>query len=151
MNPNGFVPAASMTSHTSTPSLSQTIAISFTMAMFTARKVFSRSFTSSAVSVDETGTTVSMHAEYSSLASSVHAAVMPPTTFGVFFVWYTGLPGSTRSGLNARKTSCPTVYPSSSSVGWSSSRVVPGYVVLSSTISRPVCAFLATVSRAAST
>ena len=35
MKPNGFVAAASMTSHTFTPSLSQTIAISFTSPMFT--------------------------------------------------------------------------------------------------------------------
>ena len=61
MNPNGFVAAASITSQTLTPSLSQTIAISFTSPMFTERKVFSSSFTSSAVSGDVTGTIVSMH------------------------------------------------------------------------------------------
>ena len=126
MNPNGFVAAASMTSHTFTPSLSQTIAISFTSPMFTARNVFSSSFTSSAASVLDTGTTVSMHDEYSATATSVQAAVMPPTTFGVFFVWYFGLPGSTRSGLNARNTSFPTVRPRSSSFGCMTSRVVPG-------------------------
>ena len=48
MKPNGFVAAASITSQTSTPSLSQTIAISFTRPMFTERNVFSSSFTSSA-------------------------------------------------------------------------------------------------------
>ena len=62
MNPNGFVAAASMTSQTLTPSLSQTIAISFTRPMLTLRKVFSSSFTSSAASGDDTGTTVSMTA-----------------------------------------------------------------------------------------
>ena len=36
------------------------IATSLTRPMFTARKVFSSSFTISAASVDETGTTVSM-------------------------------------------------------------------------------------------
>jgi hypothetical protein len=36
--------------------LSQTIAISFTRAMLTDRNVFSRSFVSSAVSVDDTET-----------------------------------------------------------------------------------------------
>ena len=56
MKPNGLVAAASMTSHTSTPSLSQMIAISLTRPMFTMRKVFSSSLTSSAASGDETGT-----------------------------------------------------------------------------------------------
>ena len=60
MKPNGFVAAASITSQTLTPSLSQTIAISFTRPMLTLRKVFSSSFTSSAASVVETGTSVSM-------------------------------------------------------------------------------------------
>ncbi len=60
MNPKGFVAAASMTSHTSTPSLSQTMAISFTRPMFTERKVFSRSFASSAASGEDTGTRVSI-------------------------------------------------------------------------------------------
>ena len=60
MKPNGFVAAASITSHTSTPSLSQTIAISLTIAMFTERNVFSSSFTSSAAPGDDTGTMVSM-------------------------------------------------------------------------------------------
>ncbi len=63
MKPNGLVAAASITSQTSTPSLSHTIAISFTSPMFTARNVFSSSFTSSAASALVTGTTVSMHAE----------------------------------------------------------------------------------------
>ncbi len=60
MKPKGLVAAASMTSQTSTASLSQTIAISFTMAMLTDRKVFSSSFTSSAASGELTGTIVSM-------------------------------------------------------------------------------------------
>ena len=60
MKPNGFVAAASITSQTSTPSLSHTIAISLTSPMFTLRNVFSRIFTSSAASVDVTGTSVSI-------------------------------------------------------------------------------------------
>ena len=59
MNPNGFVAAASMTSHTSTPSRSAMSAVSLTSPMFTARKVFSRILVSSAASADETGTMVS--------------------------------------------------------------------------------------------
>src|SRR2546421_6383961 len=54
MKPNGFVAAASITSHTLTPSLSHTIAISFTSPMFTLRNVFSRILTSSAASVEDT-------------------------------------------------------------------------------------------------
>src|SRR2546425_9497613 len=42
-----------------------------------------------------------------------------------------------RSGENARQKSSPTFSPLSSSIGSRSSRVVPGYVVLSSTISWP--------------
>ena len=60
MNPKGFVAAASMTSQTSTPSLSHTIAISFARPMFTDRKVFSSSFASSAASGEETGTSRSI-------------------------------------------------------------------------------------------
>jgi hypothetical protein len=60
------------------------------------------------------------------MATSVHAGVMPPTTFGVLRVWYFGLPGSTRSGLKARKKSVPTLSPPCSSDGSISSRVVPG-------------------------
>ena len=87
MKPNGFVAAASITSHTSTPSLSQTIAISFTMPMFTERKVFSSSFTSSAASVRRhRHDRVDAASHRAPIASSVQAGVMPPTTFGVFFV-----------------------------------------------------------------
>jgi len=60
MKPNGFVAAASITSHTLTPSLSHTIAISFTSPMFTLRNVFSRILTSSAASVEDTGTSRSI-------------------------------------------------------------------------------------------
>ena len=62
---------------------------------------------------------------------------MPPTTLGVLRVPYFGLPGSTRSGENARKKSSPTFRPVLSSAGSISSRVVPGYVVDSRTISWP--------------
>src|SRR5436305_1057828 len=48
MKPNGFVFAASMTSQTSMSSLWHIWAISFTSPMFTARNVFSSSFTISA-------------------------------------------------------------------------------------------------------
>ena len=57
MKPNGFVDAAAITSHTERPSRRHMIANSLTSAMLTERKVFSKSFTISAVSGPETGTT----------------------------------------------------------------------------------------------
>src|SRR2546427_1791885 len=62
---------------------------------------------------------------------------MPPTTLGVLRVFQAGLPGSTRSGEKARKKSFPPLSPVLSSAGSISSRVVPGYVVDSSTTSWP--------------
>ena len=54
MKPNGLVLAASMTSHTSMSILWHISASSFTMPMFTARNVFSSSFTISATRVELT-------------------------------------------------------------------------------------------------
>ena len=59
MKPNGFVDAASMTSQRSIPIRSQSTASSFTSAMLTERKMFSRSFDISAASGVETTITVS--------------------------------------------------------------------------------------------
>ena len=59
MNPKGFVAAASTTSQTSTRMRSQSCASSLTSAMLTERKMFSSSLVSSAVSGEETGSTVS--------------------------------------------------------------------------------------------
>src|SRR6185436_6869392 len=50
MKPNGLVAAAATTSHTEIPSFRLMMANSLTSAMFTERKVFSKSFTISAVS-----------------------------------------------------------------------------------------------------
>ena len=58
------------------------------------------------------------------------------------------MPGSTRSGLNAMKTSSPTTKPRVVNDGSSTSRVVPGYVVLSSTTSMPAWACRVAVSAA---
>src|SRR3970282_1813033 len=58
MNPNGLVLAASTTSQTSMFILSHISASSLTSPMFTARKVFSSSFTISATRVELTGTSV---------------------------------------------------------------------------------------------
>jgi hypothetical protein len=76
--------------------------------MFTIRKVFSSSFTISAAVAELTGTIVSTAFRYSAVATSVHLAVTPPTTFGVLCVCHSRLPGSTRSGENARQISSPT-------------------------------------------
>ena len=65
------------------------------------------------------------------------SALTPPTTLGMFGVWYVVFPGSTRSGEKARKKSSPTLRRLRSSVGSKISSVVPGEVVLSRTISCP--------------
>ena len=62
MNPYGLVAAASTTSHTSMSIRSHRIASSLTSAMFTERKMFSRSFVSSAASGVDTATTSSQTA-----------------------------------------------------------------------------------------
>jgi hypothetical protein len=90
------------------------------------RNVFSSSFTSSAASGDDTGTSVSNTGSYSASVTRRQASVTPPTTLGVLRVCHRRLPGSTRSGLKARKTSDPTRSPRTSIRGRSSSRVVPG-------------------------
>ncbi len=59
MNPKGLVEAASITSQTSIPSRSQSCESSLTSAMLTERKMFSKSFESSAASGLERTTTVS--------------------------------------------------------------------------------------------
>jgi hypothetical protein len=71
---------------------------------------------------------------------------MPPTTFGMFFVENFSLPGSSRSGENARKNSRPQESPPAERRGRSSSRVVPGYVVDSRTTSWPGRSWRAIVS-----
>ena len=61
----------------------------------------------------------------------------PPTTFGIFGAEKSGLPGSSRSGLYARKKSSPALRPVASRMGKTTWRVVPGYVVLSRMTSCP--------------
>ena len=77
MKPKGFVAAASMTSQTSMFIRSQSCASSLTSAMFTERKMFSRSFVSSAASGDETGCTLSIAAPYSADGRGGRALVDP--------------------------------------------------------------------------
>ena len=108
------------------PSPSHISAISFTRPMFTVRNVFSSSFTISAARGELTGTIVSIAARIQRRASIVESAPTPPTTFGTLCVLNVGLPGSTRSGEKARKKSLPAFSPRASSIGFTSSSVVPG-------------------------
>ena len=76
--------------------------------MFTARNVFSSSFTISATRGELTSTTRLDRGRIERLGErACTSGVMPPTTFGTFFVVHFALPGSTRSGENARKKSSP--------------------------------------------
>ena len=70
--------------------------------MLTALKVFSSSFTISALLVELTGITRSMTCSYSSFDRIVQLAVTPPMILGVFRVFHCGFPGSIRSGEKAR-------------------------------------------------
>jgi hypothetical protein len=62
---------------------------------------------------------------------------MPPTIFGVLRSPNSSFPGSIRSGENARAKSRPADSPEVSRIGLTSSSVVPGYVVDSSTTREP--------------
>ena len=132
MKPNGFVLAAATTSQMSTPIGSRISFISFTSAMFTARKMFSSSLADSATSADSTATTSSTARLYAMHASSVDLSHVPPTSLGIVRVEWLLRPGSSRSGLKATKTSRPifsslAFAPAASSIaGMNSSRVVPG-------------------------
>src|SRR5439155_1441306 len=137
MKPNGLVFAASITSHTSMSSLLHIIASSFTRPIFTARNVFSSSFTISATRVEVTGTTVDTTAAYKAAAASVLAGPTPPTTFGMLRVVNIAFPGSTRSGEKASRKSSSAFRPPASSIGCTTSSVVPGYVVDSRITSWP--------------
>ena len=89
--------------------------------------VFSKIFSISATAGDDTvWISPSNMFLYNAAATSVHSSLHPPTTFGVFFVLYCLLPGSTLSGENAKKKSSPHFNPLSSNIGLRTSSVVPG-------------------------
>jgi hypothetical protein len=94
--------------------------------MLMARKVFSSSFTISALWQLETGTTWSKTVWKTAQASSVQSGVSPPTTFGTSRTANFVLAGSMRSGAKATEKSSPQRRPDSSSRGMNSSPVVPG-------------------------
>ncbi len=83
MNPNGFVLAARITSHTSMFIRSHNSAISFTSAMFTLRKIFSSSLVISAARALDTISTGAPMRFSSSAARCVARSFTPPTTLGV--------------------------------------------------------------------
>ena len=138
MNPNGFVAAASTTSQMSIPIRSQSCASSLTSAMLTERKMFSRSFVSSAASGDETRWIVSTASRRAlpRRRSTPRRCRRRPSARSS---------SSSRRGPGRRARArrrggspVPATRPDScSSTGRSSSRVVPGYVVDSSTTRWP--------------
>ncbi len=71
------------------------------------------------------------------MARASERASSAPTTLGMVLVLWLLLPGSSRSGEKARNTSSPTLQPPASRIGCTTSRVVPGQVVDSSTTSWP--------------
>ena len=126
MKPNGFVAAASMISHTSTPSVRHMSASSLTSPMFTARNVFSSSFTISAAWGDETTMTCGDTRPRRNDASSAHSFVTPPMIRGMLEGGCCRSPGLMRSGEKQRKKSRPTESPVGSSAVSTTSHVVPG-------------------------
>src|SRR5660398_267646 len=67
--------------------------------------MFSRSLAASATWEEERGTTCSTAALYRAAATCVDSGSTPPTSLGMVWVEKWGLPGSSRSGLKARKKS----------------------------------------------
>src|SRR5680860_974844 len=67
--------------------------------------MFSRSLAASATREEERGTTCSTAALYRAAATCVDSGSTPPTSLGMVWVEKWGLPGSSRSGLKARKKS----------------------------------------------
>ena len=95
--------------------------------MFIFLKVFSNIFSISATAGDDTVCiSPSNTFLYKAAATSVHSSVHPPTTFGVFLVLKSLLPGSTLSGENAKKKSSPHFKPLFSNIGLSTYSVLPG-------------------------
>ena len=84
MKPNGLVVAASITSQTSMPMRSQSIASSLTRAMLTRPEgVLEQLGQLGGVAASETGTTCSTHARVERQRPLGAAGVRPPTTLGM--------------------------------------------------------------------
>ena len=127
------------------------MASSLTKAILVALKVFSNSFTISAVVVSETVITCSTKRAYNEWAISQHCGVIPPTTLGVLVIVQSVLPGSTLSGEKAINIWSPTSNANPSlfwNLGRSNSLVAPGYIVLSKIINMPSCTWSTTSLKA---
>ncbi len=105
MKPKGLVSAAPITSQTSMPMRSKITFSSFTRAMFTERKMFSRSLADSATRALDTGTTRSSAAPYSAAAACGRRRVRAAHDLGDGAGGVVLAPGSSRSGEKARKKS----------------------------------------------
>ena len=140
MKPNGFVAAASTTSQTSMPIRSQSCASSLTSAMLTERKMFSSSFVSSAASgvetrvhgvdraaVDRGGR---LGARRREAADDLRRRLRRPVGAARVDALGRDREVEVLAGLRGR---CPPRGSASTT-----SRVVPGYVVDSSTTSWPL-------------
>ncbi len=149
MKPYGLVAAAPTTSAGSSPSGAQISANSLASEMFTARKVFSSSFTNSAASGELTWWTFLVMVESRLAAAAVQAGVAPPTTRGTWSCGKRALAGSIRSGAKATCRSCPTRMLCFSSGLISRSLVVPAYEVEVRMINWPGRAWSMTVRQAA--
>ncbi|CAM5725382.1 hypothetical protein SBADM41S_04822 [Streptomyces badius] len=110
--------------------------------------MFSYSLVISATSGEPTRCAIGLSASITRAAMSVHRGVTPPSTLGVScWVWRT-LPGSMRSGLDATKTSEPTVSPRSVSGSTSMVAVVPMKLVEVRMKVWPACAYRTSLSQA---
>ena len=149
MKPNGLVAAASITSHTLMPIRSHMIAISFTRPMLIMRKVFSSSFTISATCVELTGTTCSERLRIEQRAHFGAGRRDAADHFGN--VVASGISDCPDRRARARSTGRnlrPPSGPTFSSIGRTSSSVVPGYVVDSRITSLPGLKYFAISSHA---
>ena len=126
MKPNGFVFAASITSHTLIPIWSRTSFISLTRAMFTARKMFSRIFAASATSGEETGTTASIAVAVERHRDLERGRVHPADDLGDGLGVEGLVAGVLALGREGEEEVLPALEPRAEKRGRSSSRVVPG-------------------------
>ncbi len=101
IKPYGLVSAAESVSKVGMPRAFAICANSLTSAIFTWRKVFSKSLAASATSGDETSMISVAIVLYNSLAFFVASSVRPPIRRGVLVMSQLSLAGSTLSGADA--------------------------------------------------
>ena len=141
MKPNGFVAAASIADQMSTPRSPANIASSLTSAMFTCRNVFSSSLTSSASAGRARPARPCRRARRRTPRpprSDVGVdARTRPSACSRTSTW--GCRDRCARASSRGRSRVPARRPDCSRIGRSSSSVVPGYVVDSSTTSAPGC------------